>query len=106
MNPNDIDWNNIIKREARGIDDANFGEVQEIQGNYVLVQRGIIDKETFYLPKDQIESYDDNVLNFRLSASDLSKYHDEPFLKDAESDTLENDINKLEETLDLQESEK
>ena len=104
MSSNIIPWNEVIKKEARGINDEDFGEVQEIQGNYVLIQRGIINKETFYLPKDQAESYDGNILNFRISESDLiRRYKDEPFMKDAESNTLESDMNKLEEVLDSQE---
>jgi hypothetical protein len=104
MNSSDIDWNDVIKKEARGINDEDLGEVQEVQSNYVLVQRGIINKEQFYLPKDQAESYDGTVLNFRISKSDLeSRYKDEPFMKDAESDSLECDMNKLEEALDSQE---
>ena len=104
MSSNIIPWNEVIKKEARGINNEDFGEVQEIQGNYVLIQRGIINKETFYLPKDQAESYDGNILNFRISESDLiRRYKDEPFMKDAESNTLESDMNKLEEVLDSQE---
>ena len=98
-----IQWNDVIKKEARGIDNTEL-EVHEIQGNYIFVQRGIINKEQFYLPKDQAESYDGTVLNFRISKSDLeSRYKDEPFMKDAESDSLECDMNKLEEALDSQE---
>jgi hypothetical protein len=104
MSSDDIDWHDVIKKEARGINDEDLGEVQEVQSNYVLVQRGIINKEQFYLPKDQAESYDGTVLNFRISKSDLeSRYKDEPFMKDAESDSLECDMNKLEEALDSQE---
>jgi hypothetical protein len=104
MSSNIIPWNEVIKKEARGINDEDFGEVQEIQGNYVLIQRGIIKTEIFYIPKDQAESYDGNILNFRISESDLiRRYKDEPFMKDAESNTLESDMNKLEEVLDSQE---
>ena len=42
-----IDWNDIIKKEARGIDNTDLGEVKEIQGNYILVQREIINKEKY-----------------------------------------------------------
>ena len=104
MNSNDIDWNDVIKREARGINDEDFGKVQDIQGNYVIVKRGIINKEQFYLPKDQAESYDDTILKFRLSEYDLkTRYKDEPFIKDADSESIESDINKLEEEIDSQE---
>ena len=73
-----IDWRDVIKKEARGINDEDFGEVQDIQGNYVLVQKGIIDKEKFYIPKDQAESYDGDVLRFRISKADLDQYQHEP----------------------------
>jgi uncharacterized protein (TIGR02271 family) len=73
-----INWNDVIKKEARGNNDEDFGEVQDIQGNYVLVQKGIIDKEKFYIPKDQAESYDGDVLRFRISKEDLDQYQHEP----------------------------
>ena len=66
MNYNDIEWNEVIKKEARGINDEDFGEVQEIQDNYVLVQKGMINKEKYYIPKDQVERYDGHILNFRF----------------------------------------
>ena len=96
----DIDWNDVIKKEARGINDEDLGEVKEVKSNYVLVQRGIIDKEKFYIPKDQAESYDGNVLKFRLSESDLSKYQNEPsFQEDRMS------INKIEEEITVQDAD-
>jgi stress response protein YsnF len=77
MNSN-IEWNDVIKKEARGNNDEDFGEVQDIQGNYVLVQKGLINKEKFYIPKDQTESYDGDVLRFRISQEDLNQYQHEP----------------------------
>ncbi len=35
MNSNNIEWNETIKKEARGINDEDLGEVQQVQGNYV-----------------------------------------------------------------------
>ena len=74
----DIEWNDVIKKEARGINDEDLGEVQEIQGNYVLLQKGMINKEKFYIPKDQAESYDGSVIKFRFSEQDLSQFQREP----------------------------
>src|SRR5680860_597990 len=78
MSTNNINWNDVIKKEARGNDDEDFGEVQDIQGNYVLVQKGIINKEKFYIPKDRAESYDGNILKFRFSEQELNQYQREP----------------------------
>jgi len=78
MSTNNIDWNDVVKKEARGNDDEDFGEVQDIQGNYVLVQKGIINKEKFYIPKDRAESYDGTILKFRFSEQELNQYQREP----------------------------
>jgi uncharacterized protein (TIGR02271 family) len=78
MSSKNIEWNDVIKKEARGINDEDFGEVQEIQGNYVLVQKGMINKEKFYIPKEQAESYDGDVIKFRISEQDLSQFQHEP----------------------------
>ena len=78
MTTTNINWNEVIKKEARGNNDEDFGEVQDIQGNYVLVQKGIINKEKFYIPKDQAESYDGDVLKFRFSEEELNQFQREP----------------------------
>jgi uncharacterized protein (TIGR02271 family) len=111
MTFNNIDWNDVIKKEARGTNDEDFGEVQDIQGNYVLVQKGIIDKEKFYIPKDQAESYDGDVLRFRISQEDLNQFqHEPPSIWDSDStqetttyerDTNEERIPLSEERLDV-----
>ena len=106
MNSN-IEWNDVIKKEARGNNDEDFGEVQDIQGNYVLVQKGLINKEKFYIPKDQAESYDGDVLRFRISQEDLNQYqHEPPSIWDSdntqETTTHERETNE-EETIPLTE---
>ncbi len=50
MSSNDIEWNDVIKKK-QGVNDEDLGEVQPVQGNYVLVQKGMINKEKFYIPK-------------------------------------------------------
>jgi hypothetical protein len=87
-----IEWNDTIKKEARGVNNEDLGEVQEVTDGYVLVQKGLINKEKFYIPLDEAESYDGSVLLFRISEDEIkSKYmSDMPpppqsFTKDASS---------------------
>jgi uncharacterized protein (TIGR02271 family) len=67
----DIDWNDTIKKEARGSNDEDLGEVQEITNGYVVVQKGLINKEKFHIPQDKAESYDGSVLRFSISEEDV-----------------------------------
>ena len=85
MNSN-INWNDVIKKKARGINNEDFGEIQDIQGQYVLVQKGILNKERFYIPKDLAESYDGYVLRFRFSEQELNQYYEDPLsIRDSHS---------------------
>ena len=64
---NDIPWNEIIKKEARGIDDANFGEIQNVDSQYVITEKGIINKEIFSFPKNLVQEYDGNRVIFKVT---------------------------------------
>jgi uncharacterized protein (TIGR02271 family) len=67
-----ITWDNVIKKEARGaVDDSDFGEVQELGQNYVLTQKGMMNKEKFYIPKYLVQGFDGDTLWFNASESDL-----------------------------------
>ena len=35
-----IDWDNVIKKEARGINDFDLGEVQEVNSEQVITKKG------------------------------------------------------------------
>ena len=46
-----IDWDEVVKKEARGIDDADFGEVQLTIGDTVVTEKGIQIKKDFTCQK-------------------------------------------------------
>jgi uncharacterized protein (TIGR02271 family) len=60
-------WNEIIKKEARGIDDADFGEIQSVDPEHVITQKGIIDKEIFSFPTNLVQEYDGNRVLFKVT---------------------------------------
>jgi len=105
-----IDWNDVVKKEARGTDDSNFGEVQEIGQNYVLTQKGLIEKERFYIPKYLVQGYDGDTLWFNATANDISEFkrdsapqYDEytRYKKQDTASDIETRIPLIEERLDV-----
>ena len=75
-----INWNDAIKKEARGSNDEDFGEVQDFSNGYVFVQKGIINKEKFFIPQEKVESFDGDIVRFSISADEASsKYQGEAF---------------------------
>ena len=57
-----INWDEVIDKKARGIDDYDLGEVQEVQENVVVTQKGIIRQR-------QILSYEKTGRSIRWSLS-------------------------------------
>lgn len=72
-----IDWNDTIKKEAEGINGEDFGEVQDVSNGFVLVQRGIVNKEKFLIPQELAESYDGDTLRFGISEDEMLKKYGE-----------------------------
>ena len=99
----DINWDEVIKKEARGKNDEDLGEVREVEDTYVVVQKGLINKEKFYIPQSEVESYDGDILRFRLSEDDVrSKYQSDtpPHLS-----SIDNNINNIESEPKQEDSE-
>ena len=70
FNPEDI-----IKKEARGLGyDADFSEVQEVGIEYIVTQKGIMDKDKYYIPKNLVDRFEDGVVYFRITAEQAKQY--------------------------------
>ena len=89
-----IAWDDVIKKEARGaVDDSDFGEVQELGQNYVLTQKGMVNKEKFYIPKSSVQGFDGSTLWFNASQDQL-----EGWKRDSPPDDNEYSQYKTQET--------
>ena len=65
----------IIKKEARGLgDDTDFGEVQEILGEYIITQKGNVAKDRFYIPKNLVERFDGDTVYFKITKDEAKQY--------------------------------
>jgi hypothetical protein len=66
-NTTTINWNDIIKHDARSIDDADLGKVQGLYEPFVVTEQGTINKQKFYIPKSLFEKYDGEILYFNIT---------------------------------------
>ncbi|MDW3605035.1 MAG: DUF2171 domain-containing protein, partial [Nitrososphaeraceae archaeon] len=71
----DFTSEDITKKEARGLsDDTDFGEVQEILGEFIITQKGTVDKERYYIPKNLVERFDGETVYFKLTKEEAKQY--------------------------------
>ena len=75
MSSESIDWTDVIKKEARGVsEDTDLGEVQEVESNYVVTQKGLLNKQKYYIPKYLVEGYDGDTLYFNVTEAQFREF--------------------------------
>jgi uncharacterized protein (TIGR02271 family) len=62
-----INWDELIKKEARDRDGEDLGEVQKVGPSYVLTEKGLISKDRFYIPKSLVQGYDGETVWFYVT---------------------------------------
>jgi uncharacterized protein (TIGR02271 family) len=76
-----IPWDEVIKKEARGIDNYSLGEVRRVTSEYVITHKGIVNTKWFQIPKHLAQEFDGNQLIFNITekeAKDLYIKHESP----------------------------
>jgi uncharacterized protein (TIGR02271 family) len=96
-----IPWDEVIKKEARGIDDYSLGEVRQVTSEYVIMHKGIVNTKWFQIPKHLAQEFDGNQLIFKVTEKEAKNLYikHEPPLNDNEegSDTT---VSLIEERLE------
>ncbi len=64
----------IIKKEARGLGDADLGEVQEVTGEFIVTQKGTVDKDVFYIPTNLVDHFDGSTVFFTVTEEEAKQY--------------------------------
>lgn len=71
---NITNWDDILKKEARGMNDYDLGEVHDVEPEIVVTKKGVVDKDKFYLPKSLVERFDGDKVWFSITKEDAQIY--------------------------------
>lgn len=69
-----LNWDEIVKKQARGDNDIELGEVKAVGQRYVMTQRGTLIKDTFYFPKYLVKAYDGQTIWFNVTEDQLERF--------------------------------
>lgn len=67
-------WEDLLKKQVSGIDDCDFGEVQQVEEEFIVTEKGIINKKRYCLPKNLIAGFDGYTLYFRIMKAESIRY--------------------------------
>jgi uncharacterized protein (TIGR02271 family) len=97
-----IPWDEVIKKEALGIDDYSLGEIRQVTSEYVITHKGIVNTKWFQIPKHLAQEFDGNQLILKVTekeAKDMYVKHESPLEDDQEQDS-ETTVSLIEERLE------
>jgi stress response protein YsnF len=69
-----INLDDVLRKEAIGIDGLDLGKVIEIGETFIVIQRGLIEKKKYHLPISSIKSFDGELVNLEINEPDLKSY--------------------------------
>lgn len=68
-----IDWNDALKKETKSSDDKSLGKIKGIYDDFILIERGVVNHETFYIHKNQATSYDGKTVRFGITEEEVKE---------------------------------
>ena len=99
-----IPWDEVIKKEARGIDDYDLGEVQEVTSEYVLTQKGLVNTRWFQIPKRLAQEFDGSKLVFKIIRDEAKNLYEKE-VSPVDSEESETTVPLIEERLEPRKKE-
>jgi hypothetical protein len=69
-----IPWQEVVKKEARCLDEYDLGEVQEVHSDFVLTQKGLLEKKWFKIPRTLVHEFDGTKLYFACTYQEANEY--------------------------------
>jgi uncharacterized protein (TIGR02271 family) len=99
-----IPWDEVIKKEARGTDGYDLGEVQEVTAEYVLTQKGLVNTRWFQIPKNLAREFDGSKLVFKVMKDEAKNLYEKD-VSPTESEDSGTTVPLLEERIEPKKKE-
>ncbi len=68
---------NLIKKEAKCIDNTDLGEVKEITSNYIIIEKSNEDKDKFIIQKNFVERFHEDNVSLQITEKEVEDYKEE-----------------------------
>jgi hypothetical protein len=73
MNQN-IRWQEVLNKEASGIDRCGLGKVEQIKDDMIITKKGLINKKRYFVPKKLVDKFDGDILYFKIMKAEAKQF--------------------------------
>jgi hypothetical protein len=62
-----MNWETLSGKEAKTLDNSELGKVKHVADDYVYTEKGLLEKENFYIPRRFADRFDGKTLWFSIT---------------------------------------
>ncbi len=84
MSATSVSWKEAHKKEARGVNNYDLGEVQDTGTFYIHTQKGVGSHTQYYIPKKLFSSYDGKTVRFDVAEANANEFVGNKYPSDEE----------------------
>jgi hypothetical protein len=66
-------WEELKGKKVKTNDGKDLGEIKEVAENYIRLEKGLVNKDKYWIPKYVADAYDGKVLWLLVSSDDVVK---------------------------------
>lgn len=72
-----IAWDKVVGKEVKSIDEKDIGEIKNILEDHIYIEKGLVSKDRYSVPKSFAERYEDDHVILSLTEDEVKeKYKD------------------------------
>jgi hypothetical protein len=68
-----LSWDKALDKTAKSIDNKDIGEIKHISQEYIQVEKGLMTKDIYFIPKYYVEGYDGDDIIFSLTENEIKE---------------------------------
>ena len=66
-----LSWDKVKGKSAKSIDKKDIGKIKELSEDYLQIQKGLVSKDNFFVPKYYVEGYEDDDIILSLTEDEI-----------------------------------
>ena len=73
-----LSWDKAIDKTAKSINDKEIGKIKDISQDYIQIEKGLMDKDRYFIPKYFVEGYKDDDIILTLTEDEIKDKFNQP----------------------------
>jgi len=66
-----LSWDKVIGKDVKSVDEKDIGKIKDISEDHIQIEKGLVDKEYYSVPKSFAERYEDDQVFLSLTEDEI-----------------------------------